>query len=56
MKRGSACRAEKSCAGKVRKQLCKKILAVSLSAATAASLLPLNTTAVSAAAYSRMED
>ncbi len=50
MKRGSACRAEKSCAGKVRKQLCKKILAVSLSAATAASLLPLNTTAVSAAA------
>lgn len=50
MKQRGICRVWNVCAGKGRKQLCKKVFAVSLSIATAASLLPANLSAVSAAA------
>lgn len=50
MKQESVCRAWKACVGKGRRRLYQKVLAVSLSVATAVSFLPANITPVSAAA------
>lgn len=50
MKQKSVCRAWKVCVGKGRRRLYQKVLAVSLSAAIAVSLLPANITQAAAAA------